>query len=120
MGFDIYIHCSFNICKDTGKLYYYKGLNKVYDMPEPVPEEYREFVKMRGHVFGIYTKLVTDWTSTSVENFLDKYPNWCDILDDDDFEDISSYWCESHHIRFYEALKWFSKQDISYTISWDY
>jgi hypothetical protein len=123
MGFDIYISCSLNICKETGKLYYYGGarFEKIYNIPQlVVPEEHREFVRMRGHLFGIYTRLVTDETSTSVANFLDKYPEWSDITESSDFEEYAEGWNEDMHERFYAALIWFSLQDMNYMICWDY
>lgn len=121
MGFDIYITCTFRICEKTGRLFYY-GLQseKVYDViPAIVPQEHREFVKMRGHIFGIYTRFVTDETSTSVENFVDKYPEWSDIEEDGEYEEYASFWNEDMHDRFYAALKWFAGQTICYMISWD-
>jgi hypothetical protein len=117
MGFDIYIHLSLQICKDTGRYFYYKGGDKIYDMPYTVPEEYREFVSMKGSIFRIYTSLVTDEVSTSVENFVDKYPNWSDIIEDSNFEK-SLFWNEDKHNRFYAALKWFMEQGSCYNISW--
>jgi hypothetical protein len=118
MGFDIYIRCSLDICKDTGRYFYYKGLEKIYDMPKIVPEEHRGFVNMKGRIFRIYTDLVTDDMSTSVENFIDKYPSWSDILEDSDFKKYSDFWNEDMHNRFYSALKWFSEEGSCYMISW--
>jgi hypothetical protein len=43
-------------------------------MPQEVPAEHREFVKVSGDLFEIYARFVTDEGSTSVENFADKYP----------------------------------------------
>jgi hypothetical protein len=121
MGFDIYITCSFRISSETGRLFYYGNkCQKVYDMPPIVPEEHREFVKMRGHIFGIYTRLVTDEMSTSVANFVDKYPEWSDIVEDGDYDEYMKFWNEDRHDRFYAALKWFAEQEICYMISWDY
>jgi hypothetical protein len=116
MGFSIYIYCQLDICKDTGRHFYYKGFEKIYDMPKAVPEEYREYVNMKGRVFRIYTELITDETSTTVVNFLDKYPDFSDVLDNSDFDPNS--WNAYEHCRFYDALKWFSEQDICYIISW--
>jgi hypothetical protein len=55
--------------------------------------------------------------STSVENFLDKFPDWSDILEDDDYEDI---WEESDHNSFKDALTWLAKQEFGFTVSWDF
>jgi hypothetical protein len=124
MGFDIHIYCSFSICKETGKLFYYggpSGLQKIYDISNIViPEEHREFVRMRGHLFGIYTRFITDEMSTSVTNFVDKYPEWSDIMESSDFEECASHWNEDMHDRFYAALKWFADQQMCYMICWDY
>jgi hypothetical protein len=116
MGFNMYITCSLDICKDTGKHYYYKGSEKVYDAPPDVPEEHREFVRLKGRFFSIYTTFVTDEMSTSVENFLDKYPSWSDIVEASDIEE-DLFWNEDYHDRFYAALKWFSERSC-YIISW--
>jgi hypothetical protein len=116
MGFHIYISCTLDICKDTGRHFYYKGFEKVYDMPPLVPKEYREFVNMKGKVFRDYVNLVTDEMSTSACNFLDKYPDWSDIVENSEH---SEAWNETEHDRFYTALQWFSDQG-NYTISWSY
>jgi len=114
MGFDIYIHCIVNICKNTGRHFYY-GSAQEEIVPKPIPEEHREFVQMRGKIYRIYTQLVTDESCTSVANFVDKFPEWSDIVVDSDFD---SSWTEGMHDRFYNALKWFSEQEICYMISW--
>jgi hypothetical protein len=116
MEFYIYIHCSLEICKDTGRHFYYSGLDKIYDIPQSVPQEHREFVRAKGRIFRIYTNLVTDDMSTSVENFVDKYPEWSDIVEDGDYE---TSWSEEMHTKFYAALKWFSEQKVCYVISWN-
>jgi len=118
MGFYISINCTLDICNDTGRHFYYDGFQQVYTMPPIVPKEYRGFVKMSGDIFRIYTRLITDETSTSVENFADKYPEWSDILESCDFDENSSSWNEVMHDMFYDALKWFSEKKISYIISW--
>jgi hypothetical protein len=118
MGFAMYITCSLDICKDTGKPFYLRGSDIVYDVPV-VPEEHRDFIKMKGRFFSIYTTFVTDETSTSVANFVDKYPAWSDIVEARDIEDDSDFWNEGDHERFYAALKWFSESSC-YVISWYY
>ena len=114
----MYIHCTTHICQETGRHYYYGGHQKVYGMPPDVPEEYRDFVKVSGDLFEIYARFVTDESSTSVENFVDKYPAWSDIIEDGGFETCCHGWNETKHDQFYAALKWFSDQAIWYTISW--
>jgi hypothetical protein len=117
MGFDIYIHCNLQICKNTGRYFYYKGFEKIYDIPQIIPETHREFINMRGRVFRIYTSLITDDVNTSVEDFLDKYPSWSDIIEHSDFEK-NMLWDEDKHNKFYAALTWFVEQGSCYTISW--
>lgn len=112
----MYITCTFEICKDTGKHFYYSGYQKIYSMPIVVPEAHREFVKMTGTVLEIYARLVTDENSTSVDNFVDKFPAWSTIVEDGSA--FSDSWDETTHDRFYAALQWFSEQKICYMISW--
>jgi len=118
MGFNIQINCTLEICPDTGKHFYYNRFEKIYDMPQVIPEQYRKYVSMKGKHFRIYTNLITDDIVTSVENFVDKYPKWSDIVEDPDYNEDSKIWNEDKHDQFYDALKWFSKQNICYMISW--
>ena len=116
MGFHMYIHCIVNICKDTGRHFYYgRAQDELYTMPKPIPEPYREFVQMRRKIYRIYAQLVTDEICTCVDNFVDKFPEWSDIIADSEFDES---WTEDMHNRFYNALKWFSEQEICYMISW--
>lgn len=115
MVFTISINCTFNICADTGRHFYYTGRGeKIYDMPQVIPGVHREYVNMSGDVFEIYTRLVTDETSTSVDNFVDKYPDWTDI----EAEDYTADWSEEKHNGFYRALEWLAEQKICYMIHW--
>jgi len=118
MGFCIYINCPLDVCKDTGRYYYYKGFEKIYDMPPVVPEEHREFIRMKGNIFRIYANYVTDENSTSIENFVDKFPEWSDIVEGYDYEEYNEFWNEDKHERFYAALKWFSEKNSSCNIYW--
>ena len=119
MGFHIYIYCQLDICEKTGKHFYYKSYEKIFDMPPIVPEAHRKFIIMKSDIFRIYTSLVTDETSTTVSNFRTNYPSWSDILNDSDFkEEYFDYWAADMHVQFYLALKWFSEQGICYMISW--
>ena len=122
MGFDLYISCSIRVCHETGKLFFYRNdLTKDYTIPTiVVPEEHRRFIKQRGHYLRLYTLRVTDELSTSVENFLDKYPDWSEILEDEDYENYEDFWEESDHNSFKDALTWLAKQEIAFTVSWDY
>jgi len=119
MGFDLYISCSISVCNETGKLFFYRNdLTKDYTIPAiVVPELFRRFLKQRGYHLRLYTSRITDELSTSVENFLDKYPDWSDIWEDDDYEEL---WKESDHNLFKDALTWLAKQEISFIVSWDF
>jgi hypothetical protein len=119
MGFDLYISCSIRVCHETGKLFFYRNdLTKDYTIPTiVVPEEYRRFIKQRGYHLRLYTSRVTDELSTSVENFLDKFPDWPEILEDEDYQD---FWKESDHNLFKETLAWLAKQEIGFIVSWDF
>jgi hypothetical protein len=119
MGFDLYISCSISICHETGKLFFYRNdFTKDYTIPAiVVPEEYRRFIKQRGYHLQLYTSRVTDELSTSVENFLDKFPDWPEILEDEDYQD---FWKESDHNLFKETLAWLAKQEIGFIVSWDF
>ena len=118
MVFQLRISCSIDICKATGKHYFDTDTEKIYSMPQPVPEIHRDFVNIYGDHFKIYASLVTDETQTSVANFLDKYPDWSELLAADDFTDYVELWTENDHNRFRSALQWFNTQKIAYTISW--
>jgi hypothetical protein len=118
MVFQLRISCNIEICKESGRHYFDTGTQKKYNMPQPVPEIYRDFARISGDHFKIYTSLVTDETQTSVANFLDKYPDWSELLEADDFTVYVELWTETDHNRFREALQWFNTQKIAYTISW--
>lgn len=122
MGFDLYISCRINVCNETGKLFFYTDQYiKNYSIPEIlVPEEYRRFLKQRGHHLGLYTSKVTDEYSTSVENFLDKFPEWSEILEDADYEEYEDIWKEEDHDLFKNALDWLARQQIGFIVSWDF
>lgn len=85
-----------------------------------MPEEYRRFLKQRGHHLGLYTSKVTDEYSTSVENFLDKFPEWSEIVEDADYEEYEDIWKEEDHDLFKNALDWLARQQIGFIVSWDF
>ena len=118
MGFHMYITCTMEICKETGRHYYYGKSQKIYDTPQVIPEMYREFVSMSGKIFRIYARLVTDERDTSVTHFVDTFPDWSDIVADDDFEKYGDTWDEDKHDKLRNGLKWFSEQDVCYMICW--
>ena len=118
MGFHMYITCTLEICKDTGRHFYHGGFQKLYGIPPVIPEMHREYVKMSGDVYKLYTSLITDEMSTSVENFVDKFPEWSDIIDTCEFEEEFGFWTEEMHNKFYASLQWFAEQNVPYMISW--
>ena len=122
MGFDLYISCSIRVCHETGRLFFYRNdLTKDYTIPAVVvPEPFRRFLKQRGYHLRLYTSRVTDELSTSVENFLDKFPDWSEILEDEDYENYEDVWEESDHNLFKETLAWLAKQEIGFIVSWDF
>jgi len=123
MGFDFYISCTYNLCDETGLPFYWKqDCSKCYDIPSiVVPENYRRFMRQRGHHMGLYTSRICDEYSTCADNFLDKFPDWSDILEDGEYEeDFKDTWKEADHDLFREALEWLVKQPIGFTISWSY
>jgi hypothetical protein len=63
---------------------------------------------------------VTDEYSTSVENFLDKFPEWSEILEDTEYEEYEDIWNEEDHNLFKDALDWLARQAIGFIVSWDF
>lgn len=122
MGFDLYISYRINVCNETGKPFFYTDQYiKNYSIPEIlVPEEHRRFLKQRGHHLGLYTSKVTDEYSTSVENFLDKFPEWSEIIEDADYEEYGDIWKEEDHDLFKNALDWLARQPIEFIVSWNF
>ena len=119
MGFDLSISCSLSLCHQTGMMFFYKSdFTKEYVIPNIiVPEQFRRFLKQRGHHLGLYTSRVTDGYSTSVDNFLDKFPDWAEILEDEDYDDR---WTEEDHNLFKEALEWLMKQPVGFMVEWSF
>ena len=123
MGFDLYISCTYRLCNETGRPFFWKeDFSKCYDIPSiVVPENYRRFMRQRGHHMGLYTSKICDEYSTCAENFLDKFPEWSDIEGDCEYEEnFKDVWKEEDHDLFYEALEWLVKQPMGFDISWSY
>ena len=55
--------------------------------------------------------------STSANNFLDKFPEWAEIFEDDDYDDR---WVEEDHNLFKEALEWLVEQPIGFIVEWSF
>jgi hypothetical protein len=122
MGFDFYISCTYNLCSETGRPFYWKAdFSKGYDIPPVVvPKEFRRFLKQCGHHLGLYTSKICDEYSTGADNFLDKFPEWSDILEGGGYEDFEDVWKETDHDLFREALEWLVGQPMAFDISWCY
>jgi hypothetical protein len=122
MGFDLFISVSILLCPETGLMYEYNDdLTKTYNINNVrVPEHLRRFVKQRGHYLRLYTSRVTDEYSTGADNFLDKFPEWAEILEDDEYDDFKDRWTEEDHNLFKETLAWLVGQKVNAIVSWSY
>lgn len=122
MGFDFFIEVRFGLCRETGKPYYYnENLTKNYDLSSMVvPEKYRRFLQMRGHLYYYYTQDVVNNETyhAYVGELLELFPSWEDITSKEDLEGYE--WTETDHNDFKEALEWFTEQNQSYYASWSY
>jgi hypothetical protein len=120
MGFDLFISVSFPLCPETGLMFEYNDdLTKNYNIPNiRVPEHLRRFLKQRGHHLRLYTSRVTDEYSTGADNFLDKFPEWSEIAEDDEYDDFKDIWIEEDHNLFKETLAWLVKQKVNAIVSW--
>jgi hypothetical protein len=118
MGFDLEISCRLRLCHQTGTMFFYKSdLTKEYVIPNiVVPEQFRRFINQHGYYLRLYTSQSTDG-ATSADNFLDKFPEWTEILKDNDYEES---WTEEDHNLFKEALEWLVKQPIGFIVSWSF
>jgi len=122
MGFDLFISVSFPLCPETGLMYdYNEDLTKTYNINNVrVPEYLRRFVKQRGHHLRLYTSRVTDEYSTGADNFLDKFPEWSEIAEDNEYDDFKDVWTEEDHNLFKETLAWIVNQKVSAIVSWSF
>ena len=122
MGFDLFISVSILLCPETGLMYEYNDdLTKTYNINNVrVPEHLRRFVKQRGHYLRLYTSRVTDEYSTGADNFLDKFPEWAEILEDDEYDDFKDRWTEEDHNLFKETLAWLVSQKVNAIVSWSF
>lgn len=122
MGFDLFISVSFPLCPETGLMFEYNDdLTKNYNIPNiRVPEHLRRFLKQRGHHLRLYTSRVTDEYSTGADNFLDKFPEWSEIAEDDEYDDFKDRWIEEDHNLFKETLAWLVNQKVNAIVSWSF
>ena len=124
MGFDLSIQVRFFICERTGKLYYYsrKGFDRIYGVPDMnIPEKWWDYVKHRGKIYRAYIDYFDSNNNMSPDiiEFEENYPSWQDVKESVDYEDgWADEWIEQDHNEFYEFIKWCSKQDIPFFVSW--
>lgn len=125
MGFDFTIKVRLSLCEKTGKPftcdYSQKILEKNYDLSTIlVPETYRRFTTMRGHIFHLYTTdaISTDTSEADIAELLEYFPSWEDIQAERDNDD--DWWTEKDHTLFHEALIWFNMQTYSFYATWSY
>lgn len=126
MGLDIQIQCLLQVCKETGKPFYYSNKNnfkKIYDLSSiTVPEEFRKFLYFRGH---FYTAYIEDWKteqlSVDMETFKENFPQWAKVKEWKEEYDINDdEWSMDDHLAFQEAIDWFASTDIPFQVSWSY
>lgn len=129
MGYDWSIILSLRLDPATGKAAFYNLQSSRVELTPfnpadfVVPEEYREFIQMRGHHLQVYTKPVEeDSKEYGVTRYdavpseiLHFYPSWESILEKDPYID----WTEEEHTKLKEALKWFDSKGC-YKVEWCY
>ncbi len=129
MGFDINITMDLQMCPATGKPFYFKYnkekqfVEKIYDFPNIlVPGKMCEYLEGRGHIFHAYTQKFNDNErySTSVEEFLEEYPSWEDVVKSHYYENEDYYWHQEDHEGFKRLLEWCAEQDVPFTVRWSY
>lgn len=124
MGFDINVYMTLQLCPETGKPYYYgKDLKHVYEpLDIVVPEELRQYLKGRGRIFHAYTEVFNnkDKYDVDVEEFLESYPRWDVVKENEYYKDEMDYWTLKDHKGFKNLLKWCRDQQIFFRVSWSY
>jgi hypothetical protein len=125
MGFDFNIKLRLSLCETTGKPFIWdytqEVITKNYDLSTiTVPEEYRGFTTMRGHIFHLYTTdvLSIDTCEAEIDSLLENFPSWEDIQAEQDNDD--EWWTEKDHTLFHDALIWFNMQRYSFYATWSY
>ena len=122
MGFDLNIQAHLSVCQDTGRLFYYdRAFQKRYELTDlQVPQEHRHFLSMSGRHLVLYVEDLAsrDYSSTHVSHFLEYFPAWEEIQDEELFQKYG--WTEEDHNAFHAALEWLSRQDIMYHVTLSY
>ena len=127
MGFDINIQMVLMICPYSGKPFYYRKekntneLVKVFGIPDiTVPEELRRFLSFKNNIMAAYTEnLPTNGLSATVDEFLEYFPTWEDILLGNFFDEYS-HWSQKEHYSFKALLEWCNEQDVCFQVTWSY
>lgn len=128
MGFDINVMMTMYTCPESGKPYYLKwskeakNYEKRYDLPDIiVPEKMCKYLVGRGHHFHAYTSHFNELEryDVTVEEFLEQYPSWDELVDDPSYEDECG-WFEEDHEGFKRVLEWCTQQCVSFRVSWSY
>lgn len=128
MGFDFYIQLVLHMDPTSGKPFFYDtkedGLTfRNYQLASiEIPEEHREFLQGRGSIFHAYTREFSynDIFSVKIDELLDEFPDWDEVLESDDCDENRETWTEENHNRFKAALTWFSEQKQSFQATWCY
>ncbi len=114
-----------HIDETTGMPYVYSNtapFEKLPYKPEEycVPEQYRQFLYMRGHLFHEYTREVEKEYSVyecSPADILTHWPSWDDMKKVDELEYYD--WSEADHNLLKEGLEWF-KTKGHFHVEWSY
>jgi len=126
MGFDLTITLHLSIDPKTGLPFVYainhpteKDYTMIPYVPSEyeVPEEHCPYLRQRGHHFHFYIESFTDRTSIDVEEFLNEYPKWQDVVAS--MEDTDYGWTEKDHDGFKSALLWLSSKQV-FQVEWSY
>jgi len=126
MGFDLTITLHLSIDPKTGLPFVYSinhPTEKDYTMIPYVPSEYEvpeehcPYLRQRGHHFHFYIGSFTDRTSIDVEEFLNEYPKWQDVVAS--MGDTDYGWTEEDHDGFKSALLWLSSKQV-FQVEWSY
>jgi hypothetical protein len=126
MGFDLTIVLNLRIDSKTGLPFVYAynhptlaNFSMIPYVPSEyeVPENHRPYLQQRGHHFHFYIVSFAERTSIDVEEFLNEYPKWQDVVAS--MGDIEYGWTEKDHDGFKSALLWLSSKQV-FQVEWSY